>query len=200
MKLFWSPRTRAFRIAWMMEELGQPYELCMIDIDDEHARADPEFRSASPMGKVPALIDGQVRLCDSGAICIYLADAYPQANLTVSLDDPTRGDFLQWSLFTNAVIEPAIGAKFSGQPTNTRQSGFGSFDLMLKVLSERLQDGSWILGTRFTAPDVLIGSSIDFMDKLNVLPDDRSMQDYVERCRNRPAFERAVSLEDRNSP
>jgi glutathione S-transferase len=77
MKLYWCERTRAVRAVWMMEELGVPYERVRIDIRNEQSRADPAFRVASPMGKVPALEDGAVRIWDSGAICAYLADQYP---------------------------------------------------------------------------------------------------------------------------
>ena len=90
MKLYWCERTRAVRAAWMMEELGVPYELVRIDIRNEHSRADPSFRAASPMGKVPALEDGAVRLWDSGAICAYIADQYPREARAIDRK-PDRG-------------------------------------------------------------------------------------------------------------
>ena len=66
----------------------------------------PDFRAASPMGKVPAISDGPVKLWDSGAICLYVADKYPDAGLTVLERDPQRFEFIQWLMFTNSVIEP----------------------------------------------------------------------------------------------
>jgi glutathione S-transferase len=195
MKLYWCPRTRAFRAAWMLEELDRPYERATIDIRDEAARADPAFRAASPMGKVPALVDGDVKLWDSGAICLYLADAYPEAGLGVPIGDPARGAFLQWTLYTNAVMEPAMGERFGGRPVNTLQNGFGSFDLMIDTLVAGLASGPWILGARFTAPDVLLGSGIHFMDVFKILPDRPELRAYAERCRARPAFQRAAALE-----
>jgi glutathione S-transferase len=195
MKLYWCPRTRAFRAAWMLEELDRPYERATIDIRDEAARADPAFRAASPMGKVPALVDGDVKLWDSGAICLYLADAYPEAGLGVPIGDPARGAFLQWTLYTNAVMEPAMGERFGRRPVNTLQNGFGSFDLMIDTLVAGLASGPWILGARFTAPDVLLGSGIHFMDVFKILPDRPELRAYAERCRARPAFQRAAALE-----
>jgi glutathione S-transferase len=195
MKLYWCPRTRAFRAAWMLEELDRPYERATIDIRDEAARADPAFRAASPMGKVPALVDGDVKLWDSGAICLYLADAYPEVGLGVPIGDPARGAFLQWTLYTNAVMEPAMGERFGGRPVNTLQNGFGSFDLMIDTLVAGLASGPWILGARFTAPDVLLGSGIHFMDVFKILPDGPELRAYAERCRARPAFQRAAALE-----
>jgi len=180
----------------MLEEIGRPYERTRIDIRDESARADPAFRAASPMGKVPALVDGDVKLWDSGAICVYLADRYPDAGLGVPIGDSARGAFLQWTLYTNAVIEPAMGEKFGGRPVNTLQNGYGSFDLMIATLAGGLTPGPWILGQRFTAPDVLLGSSVHFMDVFKILPDRADLRAYSERCRARPAFRRAAAFEE----
>ena len=70
MKLYWSQNTRAFRIAWLLEEAGLKYERVAVDIRNEKSKNDPAFRAVSPLGKVPALEDGPARLSDSGAICI----------------------------------------------------------------------------------------------------------------------------------
>jgi glutathione S-transferase len=195
MKLYWCPRTRAFRAAWMLEELRRPYERAVIDVRDQAARADPDFRAASPMGKVPALVDGAVKLWDSGAICLYLADTYPEAGLGVPIGDPARGAFLQWTLYSNAVIEPAMGEKVGNRPVNTLQNGYGSFDLMIATLAGGLTVGHWILGPRFTAPDVLLGSAVHYMELFKLLPDNAVLRAYAERCRARPAFQRAAAFE-----
>ena len=197
MKLYWCPRTRAFRAAWMLEELGRPYERVTIDVRSEDARADPTFRAASPMGKVPALVDGDARLWDSGAICLYLADAYPEARLGVAIGDPARAAFLQWTLYTNAVIEPAMGEKFGNRPVNTLQNGYGSFDLMIAALVAGVTPGPWILGERFTAPDVLLGSSVHFMDVFKTPPDRPERRASAERSRARPAFQRPSAFESK---
>jgi glutathione S-transferase len=195
MKLYWCPRTRAFRAAWMVEEIGRPYERVTIDVRDQAARADPEFRAASPMGKVPALVDGAAKLWDSGAICLYLADAYPEAGLGVPVGDPARGAFLQWTMYNNAVIEPAIGEKAGNRPVNTLQNGHGSFDLMIATLAGGLTIGPWILGARFTAPDVLLGTAVHYMEMFKLLPENAVLHAYAERCRARPAFQRAAAFE-----
>jgi glutathione S-transferase len=179
----------------MLEELGRPYERVRIDIRNEASRADPDFRAASPMGKVPALVDGPVKLWDSGAICVYLADAYPEADLGVPIGDPNRGAFLQWAMYNNAVVEPAMGEKFSGAAVNTLQSGHGSFDQMIDLLIAGLTPGPWILGERFMLPDVLLGSAVHFMELFKILPDRAELKAYVERCRARPAFQRAMSFD-----
>jgi len=197
MKFYWCPHTRAFRIAWLLQELGCPHERVTIDIRDEAARADPSFRAVSPMGKVPALEDGPIKLWDSGAISVYLADAYPDAGLGVPLHDPKRGAFLQWVMYTNAVIEPAMVEKFAGAPENSPRHGYGSFNLMISTLNDGLAPGPWILGDRFTAADVLLGSSVRFLKMFGAMPEGLPvLEAYLERCRARPAYERAQAIED----
>jgi len=91
MKLFWCPRTRAVRALWLLEEAGLSYERVLIDVRDPASRETSGFRDASPMGKVPALEDGEVRLAESGAVALYVADRYAQGTLAPALDSPDRG-------------------------------------------------------------------------------------------------------------
>ena len=195
MKLFWCPKTRAVRALWMLEELGVPYERVRIDIRDAAAKDNPAFRAVSPMGKVPALEDGATRLWDSGAICGYLADKYPQAALAPAIGHPDRGAYLQWLLYTNAAIEPAMAEKFSQAAVSTSSHGWGSFDLMLKVLREGLARGPWVLGERFSAADVLLGTSCSFMRQFKILDNEPGLFAYTDRCMARPAFQRAAALD-----
>lgn len=199
MKLYWCEQSRAFRIVWMLEELGRPYERIRVDIRGGDMKDDPEFRSASPMGKVPALIDGTTKLWDSGAICLYLCDQYPEAGLGVSIDDPQRGAFLQWLMYTNAVIEPAMVEKFMGVPAKAASYGHGSFDSMVETLAAGIAPGPWVMGDTFTAADVLLGSSVYVMDKFNILPDQPELKAYVARCLERPAFQTALALDNPES-
>ena len=195
MKLYWCPKTRAVRALWMLEELGQPYQRVLIDIRDPAARADPAFRAASPMGKVPALEDGATRLWDSGAICAYLADQYPGAGLAPPIGHPDRGAYLQWLMYTNSVIEPAMAEKFSQAPVSTVAHGWGSFELMLETLRQGLERGPWILGERFSAADVLLGMSCHFLRQFGAVKDEPRLFAYADRCAARPALQRALALE-----
>jgi glutathione S-transferase len=194
-KLYWCPKTRAVRALWMLEELGQPYERVLVDIRDATARSNPAFRAASPMGKVPALEDGGTRLWDSGAICAYLADQYPGAGLAPAIGHPDRGAYLQWLMYTNSVIEPAMAEKFSKAPVSAVAHGWGSFELMLEALRGGLAQGPWILGARFSAADVLLGMSCHFMRQFGVLQDEPALFAYADRCAARPALQRALALE-----
>src|SRR5580698_11617826 len=169
MKLYWCPKTRAVRALWMLEEAGVPFELVRIDIRDETAKSDPAFREASPLGKVPALVDGAVQINDSGAICAYVADQYPKARLAPAIGDPNRGAYLQWLMFTNSNIEPAMMEKFSKIPPSRSAHGWGDYDSMLATLRAGLQKGPWILGERFCAADVMLGSAVYFLSMFKIL-------------------------------
>ena len=107
MKLFWAPQTRSQRAIWMLEESGVDYEMELIDIAGENREDTAEFLAASPMGKVPAIVDGDVAMSESAAICIYVADRYNMGTLAPALDDGQRGRYLYWMLYTPGVIEPA---------------------------------------------------------------------------------------------
>ena len=196
MKLFWCPRTRADRIVWLLEEAGLDYERVHIDIRDSDTPRDPDFAKASPMGKVPALVDGEVRMADSAAICLYLADRYPNSGLGCALDDPQRGAYLYWMFYSPGVMEPALMEKFAGLEPNRISAGWGDFDTMIETLAEGLRPGPWILGERFTAVDVMLGSGVHFMQVFNVLPENPVLREYLERCLERPAFKRAMGSEE----
>ena len=197
MKLYWCPKTRATRALWMLHELGVPFELVFIDIRDAKAKADPAFRVASPMGKVPALEDGATRLWDSGAICLYLADQYPAAGLAPAIGDPDRGRYLQWLLYTNSVIEPAMAEKFTNAPQSAAAHGWGTYDLMLSTLRDGLgaAGGPWILGQRFSAADIMLGTACYFLRQFGLVKDEPAMFAYIDRCMSRPAAERATAAE-----
>jgi glutathione S-transferase len=195
MKLYWSPRSRSVRIVWLLEEAGVEYERIVVDLRDETAKADPAFRAISPMGKVPGFEDGAVRLWDSGAIACYVADQYPQSKLAPPIGDPDRGRFLQWLMFNNAVLEPAMGEKVANLPPNPSQYGWGSWDLMLQTFHAGLAQGPWILGEHFSAADVLLGMGANFLRTFKMLSDDPIVFAYADRCAARPAFQRAMAIE-----
>ena len=195
MRLYWAKNTRAFRIAWLLEESGLPYERRTIDIKDEASRADPEFRAISPMGKVPALLDGPARLTDSGAICIYIADRYPETRLGPPPDHPDRARFLQWVTYTNSVVEPAMGERFAKLDPRPSSYGWGSFDLMLQTLKTALVPGQWILGEKFSAADVLLGVSSHYLRRFGLVGPDPALDEYVARCQARPAWQRAQAFD-----
>ena len=191
MKLFWAPQTRAQRAIWMLEEAGVDYEMEQVTLGSEDLSE--EFLVASPMGKVPALVDGDVSMSESAAICIYVADRYAMGTLAPALDDAQRGKYLYWTLYTPAVVEPAMSEKFNQVESNRRRSGWGDFDLMIETWDNALDGRDWILGDQFTAADVILGSSAIFLRMFEMLPESRNLSGYADRCLARPANQRALA-------
>ena len=196
MKLYWAPQTRSTRAIWMLEEAGLDYELELVNISDPNRRDSPDFRAASPMGKVPALVDGDTAMSESAAICLYVADRYCSKTLAPVLDDPARGKFLYWLMYTPAVVEPAMSEKFSGAEPNRHRSGWGDYDLMIETLENGLGNNDWILGDTFTAADVMLGSSMVFMRAFGMLPDSAILGAYADRCLARTAYQKALAVNE----
>lgn len=195
MKLFWSPQTRSSRAVWLLEEAGVDYDIEEVFIRSSDRQDSAEFRKASPMGKVPAIIDGDVYMSESAAIGLYVADRYCLGTLAPTLDDPWRGKYLYWMMYTPAVIEPAMGEKVNNIEANRGRNGWGDFDSMLETLESGLGSGEWLAGEQFTAADVMVGSSVVFLRMFGMLPESQVMSDYADRCLARPAYQKAMSLE-----
>jgi glutathione S-transferase len=190
MKLVWAPQTRAQRAIWMLEEAGVDYDMEQVELGSPDLSE--EFLGASPMGKVPALVDGDVGMAESAAICLYVADRYAPGTLAPALDDARRGQYLYWTLYTPAVVEPAMSEKFNKVESNRRRSGWGDFDTMIDTWDSALDDRAWILGDQFTAADVMLGSSAIFLRMFEMLPETRNLAGYADRCLARPANQRAL--------
>ena len=184
-----------FPHAWLLEESGLKYDRVVLDLRNESSKNDPAFRAVSPMGKVPALEDGPARICDSGAICIYIADQYPDARLGPPVGHVDRGRFLQWVTYTNSVIEPAMLEKVAKLESKPTSYGWGSFDLMLAALRGELAKGEWLLGESFSAADVLVGTAAHFLKQFGLIGDDPVIGPYIARCTSRPAWQRAQAFD-----
>lgn len=193
--LYWCPQTRAARMFWALEEVGQPYELERIDIRAENRADPPAFLTASPLGKLPALTDGEVKMADSAAIALYLADRYAPGDLAPHTDDPARGEFLYWLFYTPSVMEPAVIEKFVEMPPDPSAYPWGSFDKALMALESRLEGRKWIAADRFTMADVMVSGTIQAMTMFKVLDPSPLLKAYMDRCFARPAAIRAKDNE-----
>jgi glutathione S-transferase len=193
-KLYWSPRSRSFSALWLMEETGLPYERVLTDITTGAQKA-PEYLKINPMGKVPALVDGDAALGEAAAICAYIADRYPETKLAPPVSDPRRARYLQWLFFLPSCIEPAIIQIFTKIEVPASTAAWGSATQVFDVLDAVLAEGPWILGDEFTAADIVIGSGLNFAVRLfKMVPPRASFDAYIARCMARPAFQRAETI------
>jgi glutathione S-transferase len=191
MKLYWSPRSRSFTALWLMEETGIPYERVLIDIQKGSQRT-LEFLEVNPMGKVPALQDGDATLAEQSAICAYVAERCPEAKLAPPVGDARRAQYLYWLFFAPGCIEPAIVQIATKIEMNTVAAGWGDAQRVFDVLEAALEEGPWILGEQFSAADIAIGSGLNFAIRLfKMVPSRPAFERYLDRCSARPAFKRA---------
>jgi glutathione S-transferase len=193
-KLYWSPRSRSFSALWLMEETGQPYERVLTDISTG-AQKTPEFLAINPMGKVPAIKDGDAVLGEAAAICAYVAERIPEAKLAPPLGDPRRAKYLQWLFFSPSCIEPALIQIFTKLEVPPSTAAWGSAAQVFDTLDAALEKGPWILGEAFSAADIMIGSGLNFAVRLfKMVPPRPSFDRYLDRCVARPAFQRAEKI------
>ena len=194
MKLYWSPRSRSFTTLWLMEETGEPYERVLTDISTG-ANKTPEYLAINPMGKVPALADGDVTMAESAAICAYVADRSPQAKLAPPINDPRRAKYLQWLFFAPSCIEPAILQTYLKLEIPAVSAAWGSATQTFDVLDQALEKGPWLLGNDFTAADVVIGAGMNFAIRMfKMIPTRPNFDRYLDACAARPAFQTAAKL------
>ena len=200
LKLWYAPRTRAVRIVWLLEELGLPYQLERV----EFAPSTSEwFVQKTPLGKLPALEDGEVVMCESGAIAEYILELYGNGRLAPPIGSPKRGAFLQWLHFAESSAFPPLGivirlartrdpsAQHAEQIADARARAAAAFVFLERELGQK----AWLLGDEFSAADVMMGFTLAAAQALGVL-DDRfgSLDAYLARLQGRPAFKRTLAI------
>jgi glutathione S-transferase len=190
--LYHAAPSRSSIVRWMLEEIGEPYEIRLLSLSKGENRA-PDYLAVNPMGKVPALRHGDAVITEAAAICAYLADEFPRAKLSVPIGDSRRGPYLKWLFFGPSCIEPAMMDRAFPRKEEARRAalGYGDFDTVIKVLTDAVARGPYILGEQFTAADVVIGSTLRFGMLFKLLPEQPEFTAYTGRLAQRPALQRA---------
>src|SRR3712207_3972422 len=140
MKLFYNPRSRATIAKWMLDECGAAYEIVPVDLERREHKA-PEFLEVNPSGKLPALVDGNSRIFETAAICLYLGDKLPEANLAPRIDAPERGRYLSLMVYSTSQLEPAMSDALMGVES-LPQRGWTDFETAQDVIEGELGDRS----------------------------------------------------------
>jgi glutathione S-transferase len=190
--LYHAAPSRSSIAHWMLEELGEPYDIHLLSMQRGENRA-PEYLAVNPIGKVPALRHGDVVVTEAAAICAYLADEFPRAKLNVPVGDPRRGPYLKWLFFGPSCMEPAVTDRAFPRKEEARRSmlGYGDFDTVVEVVAKAVAAGPYILGEQFTAADVVIGSGLRWGMAFKLLPPRPEFVAYTARLAERPALRRA---------
>ena len=194
--LFYSPQTRATGARVLLEELGAPYDLHVLNMKAGEQRNDA-YLAVNPLGKVPAIRHGDALVTEQVAIFIYLADLFPQAGLTPALHDPRRGPYLRWIAYYGSSFEPAVIDHFMKRtPAPTTQSPYADYDTMLGALESQLAKGPYLLGEQITAADILWGMAFNWTMMFGIVPKRDVFVRYAERIAARPAFQLISKADD----
>jgi glutathione S-transferase len=195
--LFHVAPSRSSVTLWMLEELGEPYDLHVMSFKTDDLRT-PDYLKINPMGKVPALKHGDAVITEGAAICTYLADAFPQAKLNVPIGDSRRGPYLKWLFFGPSCVEPAIADRAFPRAAEAprRALGYGDHESVMNTLSEGVRVGPYLMGEQFTAADVVIGSGIRWGMMFKSIPERPEFVAYAKRLAERPAAKRAAAKDE----
>lgn len=203
MKLYFAPRTRAARVRWLLEELGIPYELVRLDLSKQENQK-PEYLAVNPLGELPALVDGDVTLLEPSAICLYLADRFPEKQLAPLAGDAVRAAYYQWLLFAEVTLQPAV-MRFhehaqlpEKEKSDVHTQGAlarhrAQLNAVLDVVDARVADRDFLAGDQFTAADVMTASILHLANHLQLLEERPRLVKYVYLHCQRPASRRAVT-------
>jgi glutathione S-transferase len=195
--LYHHPRTRSSRFIFLLEELGVPYEIhriANIRRADGSGGVDPD--NPHPHGKSPALKDGDTLVWESAAIALYLTDRFPQNGLGPVVGDARRGAYVSWLSYYTGVMEPAWMSAYMKWEIPRGTASWVKADEVMEVVNATLEKGPYILGDKFSAVDILIGTTFKMFLGSPLLEKTDLLDGYVSRIVSRPAYARAQAREN----
>ncbi len=189
-----NPMSRGRIVRWMLEEVGQPYRTVLLDYGTTMKGAD--YLAINPMGKVPAITHRGETITECAAICAYLADAFPDAELAPPPAERAR--YYRWLFFAAGPVEAAVVNKaldVQVSPERERMVGYGNMECVLRALEGALKGRDYIATDRFTAADVYLGAQLGWGMMFGTIEKRPVFEDYAARVQARPAYRRAEALD-----
>jgi glutathione S-transferase len=190
-----APRTRSSGALILLEELGVPFELAVLDMGAGEQRQ-PAYLAINPMGKVPAVTHGGALITEQVAIFLYLADLFPEKQLAPPIGDKLRGPYLRWMVYYAACFEPALVDKSMKHEAPPRMSPYGDYDTMIETLCGQLAIGPYMLGERFSAADLLWGTGLGWTTMFKLVPERPEIMRYIARIKARPSFAKVTARDE----
>jgi glutathione S-transferase len=183
---------RPIRAVWTLEEIGEPYELTVMDWEEGQGE---EHRARHPLQRVPVLEEDDGYVFESAAICLHLADRYPDAGLIPSPGTHDRALVYQWTTFAPAELEPSLieAAVWAKKDPERAAAGRERFWKGTAAVSAALGADEFLVGDSFTVADVLVGTALSNTRRIGIeheMPED--LAGYLARLVERPAYKRAA--------
>ena len=194
-----NPQSRGAMTHWMLEEIGCPYRIEVMQFGPEMKTA--EYLAINPMGKVPAIKHGNTVITETGAILCYLADAFPAAKLAPPVGQ--RGAYYRWLFFIAGPAEAAAGDHATGwnpKPEEEARFGYGSYERTINALEKAVAGRRYIAADHFTAADLYVASFLDFGMQFKIIEKRPAFETYVRPIVERPAAKRAQEKGQRLIP
>jgi glutathione S-transferase len=188
--LYHAPRTRSSGVRILLDELGAPHELKILNLKLKEQFA-PEYLALNPLGKVPTIVHKGAVVTEQTAIYPYLADVFPQKGLAPPIGDSLRGPYLRWIAIYGAAFEPAMIDHAQKRVSEPRaMSPYGSYEEIVGLVRGQLAKGPFLFGERFTAADFLWGTALRWMVVFGLLESTPEVASYVERIGSRESVHR----------
>lgn len=202
-KLYSWPQSSGTRVSWALEELGLAYDYIQLDRGKGGHRT-PEYLAINPQGKVPALVDDEIVLFESGAILLHLGEVYGVgAKLWPPAGGQARADAMSWTVWAvadlvNCLLQYAyhgldLPISYRAEDRSKACAGYNLslFTRGLDSLQARLADRDFLLGA-FSLADIGAASALQFASALGIKLDSHPrVADWIRRCGERPARRRA---------
>jgi glutathione S-transferase len=198
-RLYFAPRTRSVRIAWLLEELAVPYVL-------ERVQFQPTLRNffaqATPTRKLPTIDDDGIVMSESGAIVEYILERYGDGRLAPPPAHPLRAEFLKWLHFSEATAFPPLGIVVwltlyrtdADRHPELIEDARGRVSQTFDYVDTAFGSRRYLVGDEFTAADIMMGFTLAAARMLGLLEQPR-LNTYLERLEARPAYQKATALE-----
>jgi glutathione S-transferase len=193
--LYHRPKTRSTRFIFLLEELEAPYTIQLVTTRSRDGSGSVDPANPHPHGKVPAISDDGVVVFESPAIALYLTDRFPKNRLGPQVGDAERGAYLSWLAYYTGVLEPAFMSKFMNVEVPRGTAGWVAVEEAMPAVLQRLGRGPYLLGERFSAADVLYGTTFAMFGQSPIMPKTPVIDEYVKRIVSRPAYARAMAKE-----
>ena len=202
LKLHFAPNSRAGRIVWLLEELELPYEINKMAFHPKDLKSD-EHRERHPLGRVPVLDDGDVRIYESGAIVEYVIERHKNGGLKPAVDSSDYPNYLQWFHYCEGMVMPPINTIIVQTillpPERQDETVLGQAQRLLAKslapVNEALEGKDYLIGD-FSAADIMLGHSCFMSNRLGCVAEEMTnLKGYVQRITERPAFKIAIDMQ-----